>query len=189
VKHLVKILISLLAALTLIVASAATVPAKGSIEVALTPWDDAEGALLRAVRSAHHAIYVQAYLLTSRSLAKSLIEAKQRGIVVEILVDRDMSAKPGGGSQLTLLAAAGIPVFIETRYAAAHNKIILVDPEEAQSAVVTGSYNFTFAAQARNAENLLIIRDKPELAMAYLHNWRGHRAEAQALADVFPAPD
>jgi phosphatidylserine/phosphatidylglycerophosphate/cardiolipin synthase-like enzyme len=182
-----KVLIGLLAALALLAAPAsAAQPAQSSIEVAFTPWDDAEGALLRTVRSARHAIYVQAYLLTSRSLAKTLIEARQSGIAVEILADHDMTAKPGGSSQIPLLAAAGIPVFIETRYAAAHNKIILVDPESAQSAVVTGSYNFTFSAQTRNAENLLIIRNNPELAIAYLHNWRRHRAEAQALAEVFP---
>jgi phosphatidylserine/phosphatidylglycerophosphate/cardiolipin synthase-like enzyme len=183
-------LIALTVALMLVVApagAAAIEPLRGSIEVAFTPWDDAEGALLRAVRSARHAIYVQAYLLTSRSLAKTLIEARQSGIAVQILADHDMTMKSEGGSQIALLAAAGIPVFIETRYAAAHNKIILVDPEDAHCAVLTGSYNFTFSAQARNAENLLIIRDNPELAMAYLNNWRRHRIDAQALAEALPA--
>jgi len=187
VKPFERLLIGLAVALALLAAPAAAAPAKGSIEIAFTPWDDAEGALLRVVRSARHAIYVQAYLLTSRSLARTLIEAKQSGVAVEILADHDMTAKPGGGSQISLLAAAGIPVFIETRYAAAHNKIVLVDPEEAQCAVVTGSYNFTFSAQSRNAENLLIIRDNPELAMAYLHNWRRHRAEALAFSEVLRA--
>jgi phosphatidylserine/phosphatidylglycerophosphate/cardiolipin synthase-like enzyme len=181
-------LISLAVALTQVAAPAAAAPPEqGSIEVAFTPWDDAEGALLRAVGSARHAIYVQAYLLTSRPLAKTLIEARQNGIAVEILADHDMTLKPNSGSQIPLLAAAGIPVFIETRYAAAHNKIILVDPEETQCAVITGSYNFTFSAQARNAENLLIIRDNPTLAKAYLHNWRRHRGEAIPLAQAVPS--
>jgi phosphatidylserine/phosphatidylglycerophosphate/cardiolipin synthase-like enzyme len=159
--------------------------ASSSIEVAFTPWDDAEGALLRAVASARRAIYVQAYLLNSRPLARALLEARRRGVAVEILADKEMTAK-SEGSQIPLLAAAGIPVFVEVRYAAAHNKIILVDPEEATGAVVTGSYNFTFSAQARNAENLLIIRAHPELARAYLHNWRRHRAEALPLAEALP---
>jgi phosphatidylserine/phosphatidylglycerophosphate/cardiolipin synthase-like enzyme len=77
------------------------------------------------------------------------------------------------------LAAAGIPVRLETRFAIAHNKIILIDPLEAGSAVITGSYNFTYSAQARNAENLLILRGNPALAQAYLANWRRHKDEAQ----------
>jgi phosphatidylserine/phosphatidylglycerophosphate/cardiolipin synthase-like enzyme len=174
-------------ALALLAGPAAAAPAvQGSIEVAFTPWDDAEGAILRTLRSARRTIYVQAYLITSRNLAGAMIEAQRRGIAVEILADHDMTVKPDSSSQLPLLAAAGIPVFLETRYAVAHNKIILVDPEGPQSAVVTGSYNFTFSAQARNAENLLIIRDNPELATAYLRNWRRHRADAQPFVQAMP---
>lgn len=154
------------------------IPAAGSVELAFTPWDDAEGAILYALREARHSIHVQAYLFTSRSLARALIEAKQRGIAVEVLADSEM-AKKGENSQIPQLAAAGIPVWLEVRYAAAHNKIMLIDPGEAKSTVITGSYNYTYSAQARNAENLLILRGNPRLARAYLDNWRRHRSEAQ----------
>ena len=153
------------------------VPAAGTIEYAFTPWDDAEGAILQALQGARHAIYVQAYLLTSRTLARALIEARQRGITVEVLADREMAGK-AENSQLRQLAAAGIPVWLELRYLAAHNKILLIDPREASNAVITGSYNFTYSAQARNAENLLILRGNPQLARAYLDNWQRHRSEA-----------
>ena len=154
-----------------------TIPAAGTVELAFTPWDDAEGAILRALKDARHAIYVQAYLLTSRALAHALIEARQHGIAVEVLADREMAGK-GENSQIPQLAAAGIPVWLEVRYAAAHNKILLIDPREATGTVITGSYNFTYSAQARNAENLLILRGNPRLARAYLDNWQRHRGEA-----------
>jgi phosphatidylserine/phosphatidylglycerophosphate/cardiolipin synthase-like enzyme len=152
-------------------------PATGSVEIAFTPGDDAEGAILNALHLARQDIYVQAYLFTSRPLARALIEAKQRGVKVEVLADREMVVK-GENSQIPQLAEAGIPVWLETRYANAHNKIMLVDPQEATAAVVTGSYNFTYSAQARNAENLLILRGNPQLARAYFDNWQRHRSEA-----------
>lgn len=156
------------------------VPAQGSVEFAFTPWDDAEAAILKVFQDAKKTIYVQAYLFTSRPLAKALIEAKRRGVSVYVLSDREMLVKDEDGrSQIPSLAAAGIPVWVEVRYAAAHNKIILADPEEETGAVVTGSYNFTFSAQARNAENLLILRDNPGLSRAYLDNWRRHQRQAQ----------
>lgn len=175
-----KALAALLVVLLLAQPAAARepIPASGSIELAFTPWDDAEGAILHALSAARQAIYVQAYLFTSRSLARALIEARQRGIAVEVLVDSEM-VKKGENSRISQLAAAGIPVWLEVRYAAAHNKILLIDPGEATSTVITGSYNFTFSAQARNAENLLILRGNPKLARAYLDNWRRHRGEAQ----------
>lgn len=158
-------------------ARAEAVPASGTIEVLFTPWDDAEGAIVRALAGARHSIHVQAYLLTSRSIGNALLKAKARGVKVAILADREMLDN-GQNSQIPRLAAEGIPVWLETRYAVAHNKIMLIDAADAHGAVITGSYNFTWSAQARNAENLLILRDNPALLQRYLGNWQRHHAEA-----------
>ncbi|MCX8017144.1 MAG: phospholipase D family protein, partial [Rhodocyclaceae bacterium] len=157
-------------------------PASGSVAGHFTPWDDAEGALLAEIGAARRTIHVQAFLLTSRSIARALVAAHARGVRVEVLADREMVAK-GENSQVPQLHAAGIPVRLETRYAAAHNKIVLIDAEGEHPVVITGSYNFTFSAQARNAENLLILRGNRPLAQAYLANWRRHRDEALPWAE------
>jgi phosphatidylserine/phosphatidylglycerophosphate/cardiolipin synthase-like enzyme len=47
-----------------------------------------------------------------------------------------------------------------------------------QSTVITGSFNFTKAAEEKNAENLLIIKSK-ELAMIYIDNWKKHREHSE----------
>lgn len=178
-RHRAAVALALLALVAAPV-HAAPQPAAGSVEALFTPWDDAEGALLRAMAAAKKAIYVQAFLFTSRPLGRALIEAQQRGVAVAVLADREMLAK-GDNSQIPKLAAAGIPVWLEVRYQSAHNKILLIDPEEAHPTVVTGSYNFTWSAQARNAENLLILRGDARLARAYLANWRRHRDDAVAF--------
>lgn len=158
----------------------AALPATGTVEAWFTPWDDAEGAILHALGEARQSIHVQAFLLTSRAIARALEQAHGRGVRVEVLADREMLQK-GENSLLPRIAAAGIPVWLETRYASAHNKVILVDAESAQPAVITGSYNFTWSAQARNAENLLVLRGNPALARRYLDNWRRHRDEAETF--------
>jgi phosphatidylserine/phosphatidylglycerophosphate/cardiolipin synthase-like enzyme len=178
----VRVLLTLLGLLAAMPAWAEPLPAKGSVEVLFTPWDDAEGSLLRVLGEARKAIYVQAFLLTSRTLGRALIDAHRRGVAVAVLADREMVAN-GDNSQIPKLAEAGIPVGLEVRYQSAHNKIVLIDPEEAHPIVVTGSYNFTFSAQARNAENLLILRGNPPLAQVYLANWRRHRGDAVAYAE------
>lgn len=158
---------------------AAPLVAKGSVEVLFTPWDDVEGAILRILREARQTVHVQAYLLTSRTLAQGLREAQERGVKVSILADQEMERR-GQGSQLAGLIADGVEVGFETRYAAAHNKIILIDAAGEQPIVITGSYNFSWSAQARNAENVLILRGHPELARRYFDNWRRHQVEASA---------
>ncbi|MBI4988182.1 MAG: phospholipase D family protein [Rhodocyclales bacterium] len=157
--------------------------AQGTVEILFSPHDDIEAAILRVLRGARHSIHVQAYLLTSRTLAAALIEAKARGVHVEVLADREQTAR-GENSQIPLLVAAGIPVALEVRYAAAHNKIVLVDAADAGGAVVTGSYNFTYSARTRNAENVVILRGNPPVLRAYLDNWKRHRAEAVPYAEA-----
>jgi phosphatidylserine/phosphatidylglycerophosphate/cardiolipin synthase-like enzyme len=44
--------------------------------------------------------------------------------------------------------------------------------------VITGSFNFTRAAEESNAENVLIIRSK-ELAREYFENWERHQAHSE----------
>lgn len=175
-----RVLAALLLCLTVGAGATAPLPATGTVEVLFTPWDDAEGAIVRVLGKARETIHVQAYLLTSRSIAKALQEAKARGVAVEVLADREMLEK-SDKSLLPQLQEAGIPVWLETRYAAAHNKLLLIDATGEQAVVITGSYNFTWSAQARNAENLLILRGNPALARRYLDNWRRHRDDAQKM--------
>jgi phosphatidylserine/phosphatidylglycerophosphate/cardiolipin synthase-like enzyme len=44
--------------------------------------------------------------------------------------------------------------------------------------VITGSFNFTKAAEEKNAENLLIIKSK-ELAKVYIDNWYKHKEHSE----------
>ncbi|MFZ5508766.1 MAG: phospholipase D family protein [Pseudomonadota bacterium] len=162
---------------------AGALKATGTVEVAFSPWDDPEAALIRLIRSAKRSVRVQAYLFTSRRLARALLDAHSRGVAVEVLADREQTAR-GDNSQIPVLATAGIPIHIEVRYAAAHNKILIVDAELPGAAVATGSFNFTYSAQARNAENLLILRGNRRLVHAYLDNWQRHRAEAVPYAEA-----
>jgi phosphatidylserine/phosphatidylglycerophosphate/cardiolipin synthase-like enzyme len=173
-----RFLVACLFACATVGAGATAIPATGTVEVLFTPWDDAEGAIVRALGEARQGVHVQAFLLTSRSIARALREAHDRGVRVEVLADREMLRK-GENSQLPMLAAAGIPVWLETRYASAHNKVLLIDGESPGAVVITGSYNFTWSAQARNAENLLLLRGNPSLARRYLENWRRHRDDAE----------
>jgi len=174
---------ALLLSCTCLAAAAAEMPAVGSAEALFAPWDDVEGRLITVLGGAHKTIHVQAYLLTSRNIAKALLQAHQRGVQVQILADVTPVLN-SESSQVPKLAAAGIPVWLETRYANAHNKIMLIDAGTSHPIVITGSYNYTWSAQARNAENLLILRDNQALTDSYLKNWRRHQREAEPYNKV-----
>jgi phosphatidylserine/phosphatidylglycerophosphate/cardiolipin synthase-like enzyme len=153
-------------------------PAAGTVQVAFTPWDDGEGMVVAAINEAQRQILVQAFLFTSRRIAAALIAARGRGI--EVLVTADGEQTRGRkGSRVRELAAAGIPVWLETRYAAAHNKVMVIDAGTREGTVITGSYNWTSSAQRQNAENVIIVRRNRAVADAYAANWQRHRVDAE----------
>ncbi|WP_240162285.1 phospholipase D family protein [Glaciimonas sp. PAMC28666] len=157
--------------------------ATGTLQAAFSPWDDIEGLITQEITGARHQILVQAYILTNRPIAAALIAAKQRGVEVQILVD-EQQLKNNAATQVARLAAANIPVWVETKYRSAHNKVIVIDPLGKDAVVITGSFNFTWSAQHKNAENVLIVRGNPLLARRYSMNWQRHRSDARRLPDL-----
>lgn len=99
----------------------------------------------------------------------------QRGVKVEVILDK--SQRTEDDSMAGLLVEAGIPVRVDAAHAIAHNKVMVVDDET----VITGSFNFTKSAEERNAENLLVIKNKA-LAEQYKENWNKHGSHSQPYA-------
>lgn len=155
------------------------IAAQGTLQAAFAPWDDVEGLIVDAINSAGKQILVQAYLLTNRKIANALIAAHRRSIDVRVLADAEQMMK-GGTSKVPDLAAAGIPVWLETKYQNAHDKIIVIDSYAPNATVITGSFNFTWTAQHKNAENILIARDNPALASRFAANWQRHQLDSSA---------
>jgi len=153
--------------------------AQGTLQAVFSPGDDIEAVLLDALGEARRQILMQAYLLTSKPLIEGLIVARQRGVDVRVLMDAGQLNERAHG-RIAMLQAAGVTVRLETNYKSAHNKVIVIDSATSDATVITGSYNFTWTAQNKNAENMLIARRNPSLAAQYAANWERHFREAQA---------
>ena len=156
--------------------------ATGTVQYAFTHDDHADEMIIAAVEAARHQVLVQAYSVTHRRIADALVRARNRGVEVAVIADGEQARN--NPAMIRELARASVPLLIDARHAAAHNKIIVIDAGRADCAVVTGSFNFTYAAQHRNAETVLILRANPPLCDAYLNNWRRHQLHSQAPARV-----
>ena len=144
-------------------------------EVYFSPDGGCTEAIVNEIRHAKSEIYVQAYSFTSVPIAKALVDAHKRGIKVEVILDK--SQKRERYTSATFLANAGIPTYIDSIHSIAHNKVMVIDKE----LVITGSFNFTKAAEEKNAENLLILKSK-ELASQYLMNWTKHKNHSDSYS-------
>ena len=156
----------------------------GAWQVYFSPEGGCTQAIVQAIGGARQQVLVQAYELTSPQIKSALVAAHRRGVQVNTIFDPD--AVKESTSMVEELGAGGVPVFIDSfhRPGLAHNKVMVID----QAMVITGSFNFTKAAETRNAENLLVIRD-PSLAAAYVRNFAAHMAHSSALgAAEIPPP-
>jgi phosphatidylserine/phosphatidylglycerophosphate/cardiolipin synthase-like enzyme len=130
-------------------------------------------AVVEALNAAKKTILVQAYSFTSVPIAKALVDAKHRGVDVRVILDKSQRTERYSGA--THLVNEGIPTFIDASHKIAHNKVMVIDDQE----VITGSFNFTKAAESGNAENVLLILHAPELAARYTVNWNEHLTHAE----------
>lgn len=90
-----------------------------------------------------------------------------RGVKIQIILDK--SQESAHYSETDFFSQMGIPTYIDSAHAIAHNKVIIIDNDT----LITGSFNFTKAAQEKNAENLLILHD-PAMIDLYKKNWQIH---------------
>lgn len=143
-----------------------------STKVYFSPDGGTQQAIIDQINSAKKSIFVQAYSFTNKDIVKALVEAQKRGVDVFVVLDK--SNKTDKYSVADLLSHFGVDTYIDDKHAIAHNKIMIVDKET----VITGSYNFTNAAEHKNAENTLIIKSA-DLADAYFGNWAVHQKHSQ----------
>lgn len=132
--------------------------------VCFTPRGDCTDKIIDVIDNAKSAIFVQAYSFTSKPITRALAAAQKRGVQVKVIMDK--SAYTQYQPTANYLARNNIPIWIDKKPNIAHNKVMVID----EARVITGSFNFTHAAQYNNAENVLIITDVG-LAQKYWQNW------------------
>ncbi len=139
-----------------------------SAKVFFSPKGNCTRGIVNEIDMGAREILVQAFSFSSTPIRNALINAQKRGVKVEIIFDSDEQIDQKYRTAKSF-AKAGIAVYLDNKHAIAHNKLIIIDRET----VVTGSFNFTNAAETNNAENVLIVKSKA-LAGLYAENWYAH---------------
>lgn len=155
----------------------ASLETPGTTEVFFSPNGGATDAVVREISAAREEIFILAYSFTSKPIATALLDAHKRDVkIIAVLDKRQRSEKH---SAAPLISNAGIPVLIDTRHAIAHNKVMIMD----RSTLITGSFNFTAAAEGKNAENLLVMKGNQPLIDQYLRNFETHKEHSVPYED------
>ncbi len=115
------------------------------------------------------------FTITDDRITGAILEAHRRGVRVRIISDDDKSTDLG--SDVIDLERAGVQVRLDRTEAHMHHKFAIFD----RAYLVTGSYNWTRAAAARNEENIVVSND-PRLIGSFSETfdklWRAFAPES-----------
>jgi len=157
-KKQIKTTIFLL--LTIIFISQFSISTLAKTEVYFSLSDNPQKEIIKNINQAQASINIAMYIFTDREIALPLIKAQERGVKVRVYLDQDQVDYKY--SQSRFLVQKGIKTRISTNNYIMHNKFAIID----NRILLTGSYNWTFSANNRNDENLMVI-DDPEIIARY----------------------
>lgn len=157
-----------LIALAALLCAASLLHAEPSIQVGFSPEGSARKLVLETIGSAKQSIRMLAYAFQAQDIAQALVAAKQRGVDVRIVVDKKRNEGKTSKAAMDFVTRNGVELRTNSHFNMHHDKTIIVDG----NAVQTGSFNFAASAETVNSENVVVIRDDPEVARRYIAHWQ-----------------
>lgn len=98
---------------------------------------------------------------------QALVDAKNRGVSVRVVVDRKRDQGRVSKTAMDFVIRNGLSLRTNEHFHIHHDKVIIVDG----GTVETGCFNFTPSVGTANSENLIVIRDMPDVSRQYLAHW------------------
>jgi len=152
-KNKKQIKITILLLLTIIFISQFSLFPLAKTEVYFSLSDNPQKEIIKNINQAEAFINIAMYIFTDREIALPLVKARERGVKVRLYLDQDQVDYQY--SQSRFLVQKGIKTRISSNNYIMHHKFTIID----NRILLTGSYNWTFSANNRNDENLMVIDD------------------------------
>lgn len=143
------------------------------LEVYFSPDDKVAARIVELLRGAQHSITFMAFSFTASDFGKIISQKAKQGLEIHGVMEQEQ-VKSNKGTQYSYFEKASLPVYIDGNDGQMHHKVFIIDNE----IVITGSYNFSFSAETKNDENVVIFFDR-QIAAEYLSEFARVESEAQ----------
>ncbi len=139
-----------------------------SVQVGFSPEGSARALVLKVIGNATHSIQMLAYSFQAPDIMQALVDAKKRGVDVRVVVDKKRNERKASKKAMDFVTRNGVELRTNDHFHIHHDKTIIVDGKT----VETGSFNFAPSAETSNSENVVVIRDMPDVARQYIAHWQ-----------------
>ncbi len=140
------------------------------VRIYFTPQNHVPERLVSLIENAQNRIWAAFYSLTILEIADALLDARERGVDVRVVMD-DVSTRPNY-SQAFILWEGGVLKTDHSPSDLMHNKFVLIDG----FITWTGSYNPSHTGTYRDDNNVIVISSvalTAEYEREFLEMWQG----------------
>lgn len=127
---------------------------KKNIKIYFSPKEKFENIIIDLLKNAKKKIHFLAFSFTSKPIAGMLQKKYQEGLEIKGVFDKSQN-KAQKSSRYEYLKNNNMDVRIDGGGGKLHSKVFIID----DNIVITGSYNFSSAANKKNNENSIVIYD------------------------------
>lgn len=121
------------------------------VEYCFSPGGNCANVVVKWIERANSSIHVLIYSFTLDAIRSALIDAKNRGVDVKVVMERSNAYEQGAEYQN--LKNVGVDIRLDTNSGLMHDKVAIIDGH----IILTGSYNWSAAANTSNNENLVVL--------------------------------
>jgi hypothetical protein len=119
--------------------------------------------IIKTLDQATEEIFVAVYWFTNQQLFTILCDKLKQGKKVSLIIHNDyINNRDAGLNFQSFIDLGGQFYFSDAEYPM-HNKFCIVD----NNTLINGSYNWTYYAEDRNSENILVINNEQETVSAF----------------------
>ena len=119
--------------------------------------------LLKRLNEANNEIIIAVYWFTNRELFDALVAKLQNGVHIHLIIHNDFINNRESGLPFQNFIDNGGKFYFSDGNNPMHNKFCIID----QKILINGSYNWTYFAEEKNRENILVIKNENEVISSF----------------------
>lgn len=149
-----------------------------------SPSDKTTSHIVDALHTADQEVFFAMFSFTNNDQSDALVDLHNSGRNVRGMIENIHDT----GEEFDHLQQAGIDCLPHTLPGYLHHKYAIIDPNGSDPTVITGSHNWTYAAETSNDENTLVIHDE-RVASLYRSEFERRWEELTVPVTALPSPE
>lgn len=130
-------------------------------------FNNIRSTLLQNLNKSEENIIIAVYWFTNRELFEVLLNKLKTGVDVKLIIHNDFINNRENGLPFQEFMDHGGEFYFSDNKNPMHNKFCVID----EKILINGSYNWTYFAEEKNRENILVIKEAKQVVKSFIEEF------------------